>query len=324
MAKRKRLTPIATLTDAAPPPLTQRAPIADVARDASASAALTELAQEMETARAEGRMILELPVADIDAGHLLRDRMGTGEEEMAALIASIRARGQQVPVEVTDLGPDQGGPRYGLISGWRRLQAITQLRAEGAGGFDTIRAVLRAPARAADAYLAMVEENEIRVGLSYYERARVAARAAEAGVFADTAEAIRQLFAAGSKAKRSKIGSFVRIYETLDDVLSWPAALPERLGLRLSQALAAGQGDRIRRVLRQAEARDADAEQAALTQALRAEAAAKTKPAPVPDVVREVVPGIRLARSRGKLVLSGPGVNAALETALTLWLAQQS
>jgi hypothetical protein len=34
-----------------------------------------------------------------------------------------------------------------------------------------------------EAYLAMVEENEIRVGLSFYERARIVARAAEAGVF---------------------------------------------------------------------------------------------------------------------------------------------
>lgn len=316
MAKRKRLTPIATLTEAAPAPLAQRAPIADVARDAAASAALSELAQEMETAKTQGRMILDLPLDSIDASHLLRDRMGAGEEEMTALIASIRARGQQVPVEVTDLG----GGRYGLISGWRRLQALSRLRAE-LGGFDTIRAVLRAPANAAEAYLAMVEENELRVGLSYYERARVAARAAEAGVFEDTAAAIRDLFAAGSKAKRSKIGSFVRIYDSLDDLLTWPAALPERLGLTLSQALAAGQGDRIRRALSEAAATDARAEQAALSRALAPQDAPKAKPNP--GAGAEIAPGIRLSRARGTLTLSGPGVGDALEAALTAWLAAQ-
>ena len=323
MAKRKRLAPIAALSDADPPPgLTSgvtpsRAPIADVARDAAASAALTELAQELESAKAQGRMILDLSLDSIDAGHLLRDRMGAGEEEMAALIASIRARGQQVPVEVTDLGPDHDGARYGLISGWRRFQAISRLRAEG-GGFDTIRAVLRAPATAAEAYLSMVEENEIRVGLSYYERARVAARAAEAGVFADTAEAIGVLFAAGSKAKRSKIGSFARLYEAFDDVLSWPAALPERLGLKLSQALAAGQGGAIRSALAAAAPGDAASEQALLTRALQPETGSKV----AAETAVEIAPGIRLTRSRGKLVLSGPGVSAELETALKAWLAQ--
>jgi ParB family chromosome partitioning protein len=73
-----------------------------------------------------------------------------------------------------------------------------------------VLAVLRRPDTAAEAYVAMVEENEIRVGLSYYERARVAARAAEAGVFEDASAAIDVLFSTASKAKRSKIRSFVR------------------------------------------------------------------------------------------------------------------
>ena len=88
----------------------------------------------------------------------------------------------------------------------------------------------------------MVEENEIRVGLSYYERARIAARAAELGVFPDTASALARLFASASRAKRSKIGSFLRLYTALDDRLRFPAAIPERLGLRLARALDADAG----------------------------------------------------------------------------------
>ena len=46
-----------------------------------------------------------------------------------------------------------------------------------------------------DAYVAMVEENEIRVGLSFYERARIAAKSVEAGVYPDDRAALRALFA---------------------------------------------------------------------------------------------------------------------------------
>lgn len=318
MAKRKRLTPMAAFPDAQAPAQAARAPIADVAHDASISAALSDLAGEMEAARASGRLALSLPLEAVEAGHLLRDRIAAEDDEMDALLASIRARGQQVPIEVSDLGPDHPGPRYGLISGWRRLTALRRLHAEtGDTRFATVLAVLRKPEGASEAYLAMIEENEIRVGLSYYERARVAARAAETGVFADPPDAIATLFASASKAKRSKIGSFVRIYQELDEYLAYPAALPERLGLQVAQALAAGQGAAIRAALMQAAAGDAQAEMAALARATRPEKTGTPAALATPE---ELAPGIRLKRGRMGLVLSGPGVDAALEAALASWL----
>ncbi len=328
MAKRKRLSP-AVLRDPGPPspssaapsspaPI-RRAPISDVAGEASARAALDEIAAEMEAARSDGRLIQDLPLAAIEAGHLLRDRIAADDDEMAALMASIRARGQQVPVEVTDLGV-ASGPRYGLISGWRRLTALRQLHAEtGAAQFATIRAVLRRPDTASEAYVAMVEENEIRVGLSYYERARVAARAAAAGVFADEAAAIRALFATASRAKRSKILSFVRVYHALDDVLAWPAAVPERLGLKLAQALAEGQGDALRQALTAAAPAEAAAEQAILTRALT-KAPAETRPDQAPVAPLELAPGIRLTSGRRGLTLAGPGVDDGFRAALEAWV----
>lgn len=316
MAKRKRLNPVAAFTTQTGPAAATRAPIADVARDAAASAALYDLVGEMERARAEGRLLLSLALDDIESGHLLRDRLAASvqDDEMIALIASIRARGQQVPIEVSDLGEGQH-PRYGLISGWRRLAAIQALRAEtGEPRFDVIQAVLRRPDGAADAYVAMVEENEIRVGLSYYERARVAARSAEAGVFDDIASAIAALFASASKAKRSKIGSFVRIYQELDAVLRWPAALPERLGLKLAQTLALGQGAAVRDALNAGKPEDAAAEQAVLAKALAPAAAPRAPHAP------QIAPGITLKRKGQALTLSGPGITPELEAALTEWL----
>ena len=50
----------------------------------------------------------------------------------------------------------------------------------------------------------MVEENEIRVGLSYYERARIVAKAVAQGVFETEKQALQRLFHTASRPKRSK------------------------------------------------------------------------------------------------------------------------
>ena len=101
------------------------APIAAVAGQSASEAALAELSDTLRSAREEGRLIQALPLDAIEADHLVRDRLVADEEEMQTLISSIRARGQQTPVEVMAL---EGG-RYGLISGWRRLTALRRLAA---------------------------------------------------------------------------------------------------------------------------------------------------------------------------------------------------
>ena len=99
---------------------------------------------------------------------------------------------------------------------------------------------MRRPETAQDAYVGMVEENEIRLGLSQYERARVAALAAARGVFADEEAALRALFAGASRPKRSRIRAFLELYHALDDALRFPAAIPERLGLALVERIREG------------------------------------------------------------------------------------
>jgi chromosome partitioning protein len=216
----------------APPRPAALPPIAQVAGEAAGVAAFAEVAQTLADARSEGRLILRLPLAAVEEDYLVRDRVLAEDEEMQALLASLRARGQQAAIEVADLG--QG--RWGLISGWRRLTALRRLEAEGAGP-GTVLAIARRPTEAAEAYLAMVEENEIRVGLSYYERARIVLRAVEKRVYASDKAGLQALFAAASRAKRSKIGSFLRIVRALDAHLRFPAALGERAGLALAAAL---------------------------------------------------------------------------------------
>ncbi len=156
--------------------LNPSAPIARVAADAAGAAALEEIADTLRRARETGRMVLDLPLEAIAPDHLARDRIPAEDEEMQALRESLRAHGQRTPIEVTPLaGTGPGALPYGLISGWRRLAALRALHAEtGDPRFATVQALVRRPETAAAAYVTMVEENEIRVGLSQYERARVA------------------------------------------------------------------------------------------------------------------------------------------------------
>lgn len=327
------------------------APISWVAGEASAVAALSDLAGEVALARDGGRMIEALPLSAVEGDYLVRDRMVADEAELETLMQSLRARGQQMPIEVTPLP----GGRYGLISGWRRLTALRRLQAEAPEErrFASVLAILRHPEAASEAYLAMVEENEIRVGLSYYERARIVARAAEQGVFPDAAAALSRLFAAASRAKRSKIGSFLRIVAALDDRLRFASHIPERLGLALARRLEADAAftTRLRDRLRKTPAETAEAELALLERALTApkqppapsagpapdgplpEAA---PPAPAAETVSvparpmppfplpgtEEIPGVWVEGGLGVLTLRGPGVTAHFQMQLIRLLAQ--
>ena len=304
MAKRKRLTParldeapvLETKSAASRDPI--RPPIADVAHDAASSAALTEVAQELTDARENGRLIQRLPLDAIVDDHLERDRLlgAIDADEMASLVDSIRDRGQQTAIEVTAL-PDG---RYGLISGLRRLTALREI-----AEIDTVLALVRHPNDAADAYQAMVEENEIRTGLSFYERGRIVMRAVDSGVFRADKVALHHLFKSVPRAKRSKINSFVTVARALDGRLRFPTALTEKLGLAIAKAL----GDdpkfiaQLHVALAASPAQDAASEAAVIAKAL----AGSTYKAPAPKPVRvEMRRGLYLTEQPGgKIVLDG-------------------
>ena len=119
--------------------------------------------------------------------------------------------------------------------------ALKALHAEtGEARFATVQALVRRPETAADAYVAMVEENEIRLGLSQYERARVAALAAARGVFPDEEAALRALFATASRPKRSRIRAFLALYHGLDARLALPGGDPRAARPRARRAAARG------------------------------------------------------------------------------------
>ncbi len=298
-------------------------PIAQVAGETAAMAALAEVSGELATARAGGRMVLVLPLDAVVADFLIRDRIVTDPDEMAALKQSLVARGQQMPVEVAEIGPDRSGAmRYGLISGARRLAALRELALEtGEARFATVLALLRRPEGGAAPYVAMVEENEIRVGLSFYERARIVMRAVEAGVYPSQKAALQGLFATASLPRRSKVKSFIPVVAALDGALRFPARISERLGLRLSKALAEEPGFAARARAALHGAATAEAEARLLEAALRGPA---RRPAPAgADRNEPTLSGLRITARAGRIVIEGAGADAALAEAVRAWIAER-
>lgn len=312
--------------------LQSRAPIAQVAGDAAAVAAFHDVASELTRAREDGRLVVSLPLNVVRADHLTRDRIIAAPEDMDALRASLVARGQQTPIEVLAL-PDGG---YGLISGWRRLQALRELEQEDPERFGTVLALLRRPDTAAEAYCAMVEENEIRAGLSFYERARIVHRAVTDGAFTDTKQALNTLFGSVSYTKRSKIKSFLRVVEELDGVLRHPTRLAEHLGLKLARGLNhdATLPDRLATALDRVDPENAEAELAAIKENL---SHAKGLSKPPPDFNRAevgskpvaqtkyvpIVDGLTLKLDDGSASILGERVSPALVRRLENWLRSQ-
>ncbi|MEO9899044.1 MAG: ParB N-terminal domain-containing protein [Paracoccaceae bacterium] len=323
MAKRKRLAPAQlevpagletkALKDGWAGVRRSTPPIADVASQAASQAAFEEVAGVLETARREGRLVQALPIAAIEVDHLVRDRLVLADEDMDALTQSLATRGQQTPIEVVALAEG----RYGLISGWRRIEALRRL------GQSDVLAMIRAPETASDAYVAMIEENEIRAGLSFYERARLAAEAVRIGVYRNAGAAVAALFANAPAPKRSKILKFVALHRVLDSALRFPAAIPEKLGLALASAIEADarMGNRLRDSLRKTPALDATEERARLERALQK----ATPPAPRTSVEPvEIAPGVMLEQKQGRMVLRGRGVDDALAEDLRAWFAVRS
>ena len=254
------------------------APIAQVAAESAAetvtaspearaeAAKLRADSEELAHARDQGLLMTELPVDQIDADAMIRDRAGLDEADMLELRLSIAASGLRLPIEVYPFGTTgSDGARYGLVSGYRRLIAVRALlELTGQEEYQTIRAIVRPVTESDAAFVAMVEENEVRAELSHFERGRIAVISAHQGAFVNVEDAVNKLFATASKAKRSKVRSFALIFEELGDMLVFPEALTERRGLQLAQALRQGAGPHIRETLGRIIPQNADDEWDAL------------------------------------------------------------
>lgn len=230
------------------------APIASVAAETALSSdvepaqhKLNRLdAEKLREAEEQGRLIVNIPVDQINELAMIRDRTVIIESDLMELQQSMLLKGLRLPIEVyrTD-------DKYGLISGYRRLLAARRNARDHPDDprFQVIKALVRPRADAAATFAAMVEENEVRANLSHFERGRIAVLAAKENAFADVDTAITDLFTHASPAKRSKVKSFAEVFECLGDMLIFPEDLTERRGLRLAAALRQGGERAIRTIL---------------------------------------------------------------------------
>lgn len=230
-------------------------------------------AEEIYVTQDTSLTLLDIAISDIDADSMVRDRSVMDKAALDELYHSILKSGMRLPIEVYELPTNTraAGQRvtYGLLSGYRRLLVLRRLHAQlGEGHFETAWAIVRSPTADADRFAAMVEENEIRQGLSHYERGRIAAIAAEQRVFINAEAAVQAMFPVASRAKRSKIRSFAMIYEELGDILQFPENLRERDGLRIASALRDGGEPHLRAALQSGLGGDADTEWAILRDVL--------------------------------------------------------
>lgn len=195
-----------------------------------------------------------IPIAEIDTNALPRDRTGLDPDALAELQSSIAASGLRMPIEVfkTETG-------YALISGLRRLTAVTNLCALR-GTTPEIAAFLRTPATLTAALVAMVEENDIRHNPSPWERARIITTLRDSGEFDTLDAATRALYPHATRQKSHRLRNIASVVEVLDGLLTAPEHLSERQLLRLSAALRADFTDLIVTALEETSAKTPEAQ----------------------------------------------------------------
>ncbi|PLL10645.1 replication protein [Tabrizicola sp. TH137] len=195
------------------------------------------LAHEFVRLKKLGLVVDMIPVDQVHAGKLIRDRSRRVDPELDELKASIRAVGLSNPIRVEQVGEGQ----YELVQGWRRLSAYRELLAEtGDQAYARIPAGLMARGETLDSlYRRMVDENMVRKDISFAEMANLARAYAEddATGCRDLDEAVNILFATANPQKRSYVRRFAFLMRALEKVLEHPESIPRALGLTLANRI---------------------------------------------------------------------------------------
>ena len=195
---------------------------------------------------------MRIPLDQIDATGLPRDRTLIDAAALAELERSIAATGLRTPIEVYAVGTG-----YGLISGLRRLTAFRRLYATTQlQKFDAIEATLRTPLGPTQAMAMMVEENEVRANLSPWERSAIATRAVGFDGIETLDAAITTLFPHADRNKRHRIQVIAEVVEDFDTILIDPEGLSQNQLERIAAANRLGWGQIIETALSDGTAKD--------------------------------------------------------------------
>jgi ParB family chromosome partitioning protein len=175
-----------------------------------------------------------IPTHAINADALPRDRSTLGARALAELQGSIAAHGLRLPVEVFATGSG-----FGLLSGYRRLMAFRALEEIHGERFATIPAFVRPPEDVASAFARVVEENDIREGLSPWEQGRTLLTAREAGLETFDA-ALIALYPFANRQKHSRLRMLAEVVEAMEGRIAEPETWSENRLLRLGTLLRHG------------------------------------------------------------------------------------
>lgn len=196
------------------------------------------LAHEYVALKESGYVVQSIPPDDVHTYMLARERMPGEDDELDALVTSIRDIGLSNPIRVFER-PD--GTGYELVQGYRRLAAFRKLNeADGEGGWDEIPALLMpSDADVAGLYRRMVDENVVRRDLSFAEMARAAQNyAMDPGTpVNDVAGAVAALFESAPYSKRNYIRNFAYLMDRIGKLLNYPNEVPRALGVALARVV---------------------------------------------------------------------------------------
>jgi ParB family chromosome partitioning protein len=200
-----------------------------------------------------------VPLPEIDEAAFTRDRTALDPDAQHELELSIAASGLRQPVELLTFSEPRAGRPYGLISGYRRLIALRALHERtGYERFSTIPAFIRGSTTLPAAIAAMVEENEIRAGLSPFERGLVCVTARNQGAFISIEEAVEKLYPNAGRVKRLRLRALAHFAEEMDGQFTAPQKLKQEHAFRIARAIDAGFGDLIRTALEESSVKDPD------------------------------------------------------------------
>lgn len=225
-----------------------------------------------------------IPLAEIDADALPRDRTCPDPAAQVELRDSILRHGLRMPIEVWRLAEPRPPFVYGLISGWRRLGVFREMDGY-LEGRDHAYAAIPAFVRTLDTLPALLtavaEENAVRAAVSPWEQGRFIVCTVEAGAFANIEEAVDALFPT-TRTNRWRLRAVAHAVAGFDGMFSRPETLSLRQVLRIEAACRKGFDEDLEVALRAVRGRNPGLQWEAVEPILR-EAETEPVDTPLPD-----------------------------------------
>jgi ParB family transcriptional regulator, chromosome partitioning protein len=194
--------------------------------------------------------LIHIPLAEIRADALLRDRTALDPDALDELVRSIFDTGLHTPIEVWRLSTPEPPCTYGLVAGLRRLTAFHALQSwPDPARFATIPALVLDARDLPQVMAVMVAENEVRAPVAPWDKGRLLVEAVDRGIFPTLDAAVDGLHPSATRQKRSRLRSHALVVEATEGRFTTPERLTQAQMDRLAAALRGNLGAVIDQVL---------------------------------------------------------------------------